>query len=60
MVFFWKKPVEKCTRYFPRGNVNRGKVTPAAPYIIRFLIAGSSFKGGTHKLRKITKIVETY
>jgi hypothetical protein len=50
MFSFWKNPVEKCTRYFPRCNVNRGKVTswrilvwpPAAPSIIRFLIAGSS------------------
>jgi hypothetical protein len=45
-----KNPVDKCTRSFPRCNANRGKVTswrilvspPAAPSIIRFLIAGSS------------------
>jgi hypothetical protein len=50
MFSFWKNPVEKCTRSFPRCNFNRGKVTlwrllvsaPAAPSIIRFLIAGSS------------------
>jgi hypothetical protein len=42
LFYFWKKPVEKCTRSFQRCNVNRGKVTswrilvssPAAPSII--------------------------
>jgi hypothetical protein len=42
MFYFWKNPLQKCTRSFPRCNVNRGKVTswrilvspPAAPSII--------------------------
>jgi hypothetical protein len=46
MFSFWKNPVEKCTRSFPRCNVNRGKVTslrllvspPAAPSIINIII----------------------
>jgi hypothetical protein len=27
MFSLWKNPVQKCTRSFPRCNVNRGKVT---------------------------------
>jgi hypothetical protein len=43
LFFFWINHVDKCTRYFPRCYVNRGKVTswrilvtpPAAPSIIK-------------------------
>jgi hypothetical protein len=64
-VFF----LEKCTRSFPRCNVNRGKVTscrilvspPAAPSIVRFLIAGSSFyriwhKGARNEMSKTYRV----
>jgi hypothetical protein len=48
MFSFWKNHVEKCTRSFPRCNVNRGKVTSWRLSLIAcsavYYHAGSSFE----------------